>query len=152
MLWNNYEQTCDELLDCPFCGARPEYVCIGNESTRNRGVEIKCPMCLCKRATMTTLKGYDWVLNTAKERWNMRPEKRSPLPDGTLPLTEEERGYISENYLGYMFSEITVRRHTMHGDIGLFLFCGCEVRIDDLRIILWLAERFNLLEKEVCDV
>ena len=73
-----------------------------------------------------------------------KKEKRSPLPDGTLPLTKEERRHISEKYLGYLFSEITIKRHTMHGDIGLFLLCDREIRIDDLRIILWIAERFNL--------
>ena len=75
--------------------------------------------------------------------------KRKPL-HGTLPLTDEERRHISDKYLGYLFSEITIKRHTMHGDIGLFLYsCDREVRIDDLRIILWLAERFNLTGKGV---
>ena len=148
MLWNNYEQTSDELLDCPFCGARPEYVCIGNESTRNRGVEIKCPMCLCKRATMTTLKGYDWVLNTAKERWNMRPEKRSPLPDGTLELTEEELKEFSERFLKDKTLSIKVKEASIILEIKTPYEIMRGIKLTNIKAILWLAERFNL--EEIC--
>ena len=77
-----------------------------------------------------------------------KKEKRSPLPDGTLPLTEEEfKEFCLSSHdctsIRVIANKIEIRPFVpdMFGDPEW-------VTLNDCAAILWLAERFNL--EEVC--
>ena len=79
---------------------------------------------------------------TVQELELLQP-KRSPLPDGTLLLTEEEfkefdkvSGY---NYEKYRVHNLTEESRIIQGCDGHLWW-----QLYDIKAILWLAERFNL--------
>ncbi len=62
----------DKLLSCPFCGSTPVVKHIGNNYTKRRAIEIKCPKCRIKRTDGAIQFGFDWLERTAAENWNKR--------------------------------------------------------------------------------
>ena len=87
------------------------------------------------------------TINELRERLNNKPEKRNALPDGTLPLTEEELKEF-DKVSGYNFEKYRVHNLTEESRI----IQGCDGhlwwQLYDIKAILWLAERFNL--EEIC--
>lgn len=61
-----------DLLICPFCGGKPIVKHIGNNFTKSRKVEIKCPDCRIKRVDAALNHDFDWLEKVAIEGWNQR--------------------------------------------------------------------------------
>jgi Restriction alleviation protein Lar len=61
-----------KLLPCPFCGGIPNIIRIGNEHTKKRSVEVKCPICYTIQKTGAIRFSLDWCENVAVEKWNKR--------------------------------------------------------------------------------
>ena len=61
-----------ELLDCPFCGNQPVVSHIGNDNTKVRKIEIKCPCCHAKRTDAAMKHDFDWLEKVAVRNWNER--------------------------------------------------------------------------------
>lgn len=64
--------TTPELLPCPFCGTEPEMIHIGNEYTKSRKIEIKCPGCRAKLINAAIHHGFDWLEEVTAKAWNKR--------------------------------------------------------------------------------
>ena len=81
---------------------------------------------------------------------NKLENKRSPLPDGTLPLTEEE---LKEFEI--LFDHLPIEKMSIQiNNKGTYIQRHMDYRslpkiftIDNYKAILWLAERFNLEDK-----
>lgn len=56
-----------ELLPCPFCGAEPEMVQIGQNKIR-----IKCPECLVEKEQKVLRQTVDWLKGKMVAWWNSR--------------------------------------------------------------------------------
>ena len=67
----------DELLPCPFCGADPELIFIGNGYTKIRKAQIKCPKCRIQRIDATIKHSSEWVAKAAINHWNERHQAKS---------------------------------------------------------------------------
>lgn len=71
----NYDQTCERLRPCPFCGTDPVWHLIGNGSTRSQRIVVKCPKCRVQR-TDAILNGHghslEWLEDAAVRGWNRR--------------------------------------------------------------------------------
>lgn len=61
-----------KLLPCPFCGSAPDIKFIGNDSTKSRKVQIRCPECRIEHTDAAILHSHDWLLNVATKCWNRR--------------------------------------------------------------------------------
>lgn len=61
-----------ELKPCPFCGAEPELIRRGNEHTRKRSVDVRCPECRVQRTDAAIVHDLDWLESRAVENWNRR--------------------------------------------------------------------------------
>lgn len=59
---------------CPFCpdGGKPYAQQYGNESTKQRGVEIGCGKCHFKKRIGTIHLPLSWAWEKAEEIWNTR--------------------------------------------------------------------------------
>ena len=60
------------LLPCPFCGSDPIVSHIGNNHTKKRSIEIKCPCCRIHRKDSTLRFGFMWLELSAAKNWNRR--------------------------------------------------------------------------------
>lgn len=67
----------DELLPCPFCGATPELIFIGNGYTKTRKAQIKCPKCRIQRIDAAIKHSSEWVAKVAINHWNKRHQAKS---------------------------------------------------------------------------
>lgn len=65
----------NELLDCPFCGSRPDVKRIGNYHTKKRKIQIKCTSCRVERTDATLTETFEWLEEVAAKNWNQRPTK-----------------------------------------------------------------------------
>lgn len=61
-----------KLKQCPFCGEMPEKIFIGNEYTKRRSIEIKCPKCRIKRVDSAIIHSHEWLDAVATQSWNQR--------------------------------------------------------------------------------
>lgn len=62
-----------ELLDCPFCGSKPEVRYIGNDYTKKRKIEIVCKgKCRAKQTNAAITQGFLWLEEVAFKLWNQR--------------------------------------------------------------------------------
>ena len=68
--WDNTKEI--ELLNCPFCGTEPTIKYVGNEHTKRRLIEIKCPECRIKRTDKALRHGFGFLEKAAVEAWNQR--------------------------------------------------------------------------------
>ena len=73
--YNNYPCTDIKLLPCPFCGGIPEKTFIGNEHSKKRSMEIRCPDCRIERVTGAIRMSSDWLNEMAIKEWNQRAPK-----------------------------------------------------------------------------
>ena len=62
----------ESLKDCPFCGERPNVRYIGNDVTKKRAIEIRCPKCRIKRTDATLRYSFDQMEEVAIRNWNQR--------------------------------------------------------------------------------
>ncbi len=46
---------------------------IGNEYTKSRKIEVKCPSCRIKRVDAAFKHGFDFLENAAMKNWNQTP-------------------------------------------------------------------------------
>lgn len=69
---HNYGAELKELADCPFCGGRPVAHLIGNEHSKIRKIEIKCPDCMAKRTVCAMRQTTEWLEEKAIGLWNKR--------------------------------------------------------------------------------
>ena len=60
------------MLQCPFCGAEPEMMQIGNDYTKKRSVVIKCNRCRIQRKDSALRNSMDWLVDVAVKQWNQR--------------------------------------------------------------------------------
>ena len=60
------------MLPCPFCGAEPEMMQIGNDYTKKRSVVIKCNRCRIQRKDSALRNSMDWLVDVAVKQWNQR--------------------------------------------------------------------------------
>ena len=71
----NYDNTSNRLLPCPFCGSAPVWHLVGNEFTRSQKIVVKCPQCRVQR-TDGILNGHghtiEWLEEVAIKNWNQR--------------------------------------------------------------------------------
>ena len=65
----------DDLLDCPFCGSRPNIFRIGNDYSKKRTIEIKCSKCLVKVVNSAIRNSFEWLEDISFSKWNNRVEK-----------------------------------------------------------------------------
>lgn len=68
--WDNTKEI--TLLNCPFCDTEPEIRYIGNDYTKKRMIEVKCPKCRIKRTDAALRYGFDFLEKIAVEAWNQR--------------------------------------------------------------------------------
>jgi len=68
--WDNTKEI--ELLACPFCGSEPTIKHIGNDHTKTRSIEIKCPKCRVKRIDAARRFSFAWLERVTAENWNRR--------------------------------------------------------------------------------
>ena len=61
-----------DLLPCPFCGGQPDVKHIGNDHSKKRFIEVKCPDCRIQRRDGAIRYGFDWLENIVAEHWNQR--------------------------------------------------------------------------------
>ncbi len=66
-----------ELDTCPFCGSEPTVTHIGNDHTKKRKIEVKCPKCRIKRVDAALHHGFAFIEEAAAKNWNQRPLKSS---------------------------------------------------------------------------
>ena len=66
----------DALLPCPFCGATPRLVKVGNEHTRKRAVHIQCSTvgCTISMNVAAITCSHEWCADEAIRKWNNRPQ------------------------------------------------------------------------------
>lgn len=60
------------MLPCPFCGAEPELLQIGNDYTKKRSVVIKCNRCRIQRKDSALRNSMVWLVDVAVKQWNQR--------------------------------------------------------------------------------
>ena len=73
MKYVSFDGTTDiELKNCPFCNTDPEVKYTGNEATKTRTIQIKCPKCLVSRIDRTRLFTFKFLENVAVKQWNQR--------------------------------------------------------------------------------
>lgn len=73
-------------------------------------------------------------------------EKRKPLPDGTLELTESEKTELAK-LIGF-----SVMFRVVYNSDHLCAYISPyhkPITLDNIKAILWLAERFDLVEKQL---
>ena len=70
---NHWEFEELKLLDCPFCGGKPEKIFIGNDHTKTRSIEIKCKACRVKRVDKALTHDHKWLDEVGTKAWNQRP-------------------------------------------------------------------------------
>ncbi len=75
--WDNTKEI--ELSNCPFCGSEPIIKHIGNDYTKTRSIEIKCPKCRIKRIDTALRQGFSWLEEVATKNWNQRSMHNKPL-------------------------------------------------------------------------
>jgi len=68
--WDNTKEI--ELSNCPFCGSEPIIKHIGNDYTKTRSIEIKCPKCRIKRIDAALRYDFSWLEKVAAGNWNQR--------------------------------------------------------------------------------
>jgi hypothetical protein len=61
----------EKLKSCPFCGGHVEIKRIGNEHTKKRSCEIKCP-CGVKMVVAALRYSLDWCEEQMVKKWNKR--------------------------------------------------------------------------------
>lgn len=61
-----------ELLDCPFCGGKPQIMYTGNDRSKKRKMNIKCMGCRVQRTDATLMHDFEWLENICAEAWNAR--------------------------------------------------------------------------------
>lgn len=66
-----------KLIDCPFCGSKPRMIHIGNDHTKKRKIEVKCPSCRIKRVDAAISHSFEWLEDIAAKNWNQRPTNES---------------------------------------------------------------------------
>lgn len=69
---HNYDTELEELLPCPFCGAKSIAFLIGNKFMDKIKITIKCPKCLIQRTVGAIRQPIEWLENLAIEKWNNR--------------------------------------------------------------------------------
>ena len=62
----------ETLKLCPFCGETPEIIMIGNDYTKTRKVEIRCPLCRIQRTDAAIKQTHEWLRLKAINKWNER--------------------------------------------------------------------------------
>ena len=100
-------------------------------------------------------KGEDRATCTCKEARDeaqIKP-KRKPLPDGTLPLTEREVMEFEK-----LVEEPDIEKVKLDGVGGVEYFVKSEYKhtlglgthrtVYEIEVILWLAERFDLIKED----
>lgn len=81
----------------------------------------------------------DWDAMEAKIK-EIEKVKRKPLPDGTLPLTDEELEEIAKILdIHKIYGVRLIFEHLEYKD-----YDGCYPEIMNIKAILWLADRFDL--------
>lgn len=69
----NYDSENEDLLPCPFCGAKPIWFLKGNERTRSIEITVKCQKCRIKRTDgMIKRTDIKWLSEVAVKNWNTR--------------------------------------------------------------------------------
>lgn len=70
----NYKSTSEELLNCPFCGDKPEWYLKGNADMigHKRTVVVRCPTCGTTQETGVLHFPTKWACLQAVNKWNMR--------------------------------------------------------------------------------
>ncbi len=71
---HNYETTSDELKQCPFCGGTPMWYIKGNLFEGKRTLIVKCARCGAEQRTAALKFSTTWLVQKAKEKWNLRTE------------------------------------------------------------------------------
>lgn len=66
----------EQLKPCPFCGGEPKKIFIGNDRTKKRSIEIKCPKCRCKRVNAAIHHSQEWLDEVATKNWNQRATEK----------------------------------------------------------------------------
>ena len=62
----------DELLNCPFCGNKPEIIRVGNCHTKSRRAIVRCNGCNVQKVVGAIVNNLDWCEAKAIEQWNRR--------------------------------------------------------------------------------
>jgi transcription elongation factor Elf1 len=74
---HNHDTELEELLDCPFCGARPVAYLKGNTylnlKRKKVSIIVKCTGCYVQRE-IATLGGHniEWLEDISIAKWNAR--------------------------------------------------------------------------------
>lgn len=66
----------DDLKPCPFCGRQPEFLQIGNDSTKTRGYNIEC-RCGIEFKQRVLFKTLEWLRIQMVAAWNTRTKEAS---------------------------------------------------------------------------
>lgn len=66
------EFTADVLLDCPFCGGRPELEMVGNNYSKIKKAKIKCRQCNVQNTIAARRNDQIWCGKTIIKMWNIR--------------------------------------------------------------------------------
>lgn len=78
--------TADVLLPCPFCGAKPNITFVGNDYTKKRKVNVKCPKCRAERTDAGIRTNLNDLAVVAIKNWNERGTKNKRSQDQALNL------------------------------------------------------------------
>ncbi len=63
-----------QLEPCPFCGAIPNVIFIGNNATKSKKIKIKCSNVDCRVEMINgaIYKSTDWLVDISIKSWNRR--------------------------------------------------------------------------------
>lgn len=65
-------ETATKLLPCPFCGEDPEIEQIGNDHTKTRKTQIRCPRCSVTMRVGAIANSVAWTRRQVISQWNKR--------------------------------------------------------------------------------
>lgn len=82
------------LLPCPFCGTAPQIKLIGNDHTKSRKVQIRCPECRIERTDAAIRHGHDWLVNVASLEWNNRAAPVPPVAQAAIAYMTTDKRHL----------------------------------------------------------